>query len=105
MFCLVNNEVILLLFSGLLGFLVVINFLINVWIVVDEYLLLDFVVMWFEKKYFNLKILCGVCMYFCVVICEIVDLCIFIIFVILFSIIGFIIFGLCLKKFICCCIM
>lgn len=48
--------------------------------------------------------LCGVCMYFCVVICEMVDLCMFIVLVMLCRISGFMVFLLQLRK-LCWCLM
>lgn len=101
-FCFFSMLVILLLFNGFLGFLVVISFLIIVWIVVDEYLLSEFVFKWLEKKYFSLKIFWGVCINFCVVIWEIVDLCMFMVLVMLCSISGFMVFLFCFRKLIWC---
>lgn len=47
-----------------------------------------------EKKCLSLNVLCGVWMYLCVVIWEMVDLCMFIFLVILCSISGCIVLGL-----------
>ena len=53
-----------------------INFLIIARIAVDEIVAPEDPLTWLEKKYFSSKTPLGVCMYFWVVIREIVDSCI-----------------------------
>lgn len=94
-----SRLVMVLLVSGWLVGLVLIRCWIIVFIVCLEMLVFFSCIV---KKCFSFSVLCGVCRYLLVVMCDIVDLCMLIVLVIFFRVSGVIVFLLWVRKLVWC---